>query len=323
MRSIGATFSNVRSLASIVSASLALLFWATYSGPYAWLAELQLRIWGQYFTFLTYILLLLLFLLILHGGIRFFTWLSGSPATVSAANRQMLALGAGSSEPPVLRRADSKARRLAATFLVTALGAIGFGAWEFAEGVRAGKLRSVNVQEFETNEAPKATWIDVSGRLLKNSDISLTEQGGGRTRSTTHYFPLVSEAWKNGMPVAVFIEVADYQVSRLDSNGPFRGMVRWTRLPGAVRSGFINAQLVPTDSHIVLEMGRTPESKEGLGEVFATIGGVLAALAFVTWQFGDRIARWNARKPPRGKPPMLFNMPSAVRGRGEKGGRGK
>lgn len=242
----------------------------SYSGPYRWLAELQMRLWGSFQAVLTFLLtLILLFAPPLKVLQR---W--GPRPTHSAE------------EPVAVAAADSTTQPTG-SFLVwlqvlIAGAVLAFLGIRDRQTLQPGATASrVSCAELEANGPPESGWLEVDGIPLRDAKVEAQHNYGEYV-----YVPLVSPSWSAGRPIPV--------VLRLDRHGPRPGNVTvypGTRvadgMPGFVRSRYEDAGLDVAQA-VVLDFGRTPADGAALARIAIIAGPVLllAGLvgALVTWR---------------------------------------
>jgi hypothetical protein len=156
------------------------------------------------------------------------------------------------------------------------------------EGLRAGGLIPATAADFEAARPPASTWVEVSGRLLRQADIALGESPNpGAPPWTSHYMPVVSDAWRPGRPVAVFLQVSDFGLGAVQPGKPVQGLISVSGLPGPVRARFVEAGLTPAEHYVLVEVGTDPAFERWAGLVILAIGGVviLAGLGLWLWRW--------------------------------------
>ena len=230
-----------------VGASLYWMF--TYSGPYRYLAELQLKLFGWYVPKLTMLVIVLGFLAIAAVIKAIFrgaerpaptmpqpqTTAPAQPATAPAANL-----------PPYWRVA----------FFVVPLG---LGCWMYFNAVQAGQLRQLNVADFGNGRVTsRVLYADIRGHLGESYMM----------KDNYYYIPMLAS---DGSPerAHVLIGVNKNQIKNYlhrDADGSFnvRGMVD-RNLEGDMRAAFEKNKIPLAETVWVLHTGRDPVSDQKLG----------------------------------------------------------
>jgi hypothetical protein len=256
---------------------LALFWWWTYTGPYRWLTELQLRLFDAYFPFYTWAVVFVL------------TGVAGS--LVAFLLLLPLALTrrpvAEADDRAAAARVDAwmRAHRLRMFgLLVGVVGAVG-GAFLLAVGLTAGKLTAVSAAALEAGQDPGSRWLQVQGRPRAEDDLVMEDPGGGPMEQD-HYLPLVSEQWRQGQPVAVYLKASGprfVEVKGRLRGGTYEGLAWPSGLPGPVRVEFEKRGLTPARNYLLLDYGNRPGNMVDIGALFLCLGlGVLGVTA-VAW----------------------------------------
>lgn len=238
-------------------------FLGTYSGPFEWMAEFQLKQWGSYDEKLTLILLVVAWMGMLAGIYRLLRIANPSlPSTEDLSSRDFA------------QRLE-RAALVAAPFIVFFVGVY---LWFSAQGMKA-------PQPFPL--AAYAAGGSLPSHYVTLEDVELLEQEEGMTeRSTTKwYVPVVPRGSADGQEVQAFLEFKDRARQSFKPDAPLVGMVSYFGLPGLVRNAFGRDGIQPGRRHLVIELGETPKRTE-----FASyfMMGLAVVLAGVAW--------WRARK---------------------------
>jgi hypothetical protein len=271
--------SHLLSRRSLQLASLSVLllglglssYWAfTYSGPYRWLAELQLRWFGAYSEQATFLLLLVGF---------------GLPTL-----RVVRGLGRAGllpiDSPTQQARAMSQMRFFLALRPWLLLGGAGV-AFVFA-GLRDGREASAGKQfelvtcaQLEAGGDPPGNWFMLADNPLWDLKVE-----AGQNYGDWLFVPLVSPQWSAARPVGAVLKIDRNGKGALD--GPlFVGARARTGLPGMVRVRFEEAGL-RVERALVLELGANPAHKAKYARIFVWLGPVLAVVGAIggaiTWR---------------------------------------
>src|SRR5687768_9953774 len=174
----------------IGTAALAIYWDHTYSGPYRWLAELQLKWFGQYektITFLLAIMILLAPFGALLGAYKLVT--RGRRRAVAAT----LGQAADTSTPPPPQPSTWASQRDVLDRYFVPIGITLFGAVLLFLGVQkwhvarnAGEMIHAEARDFETGSLP-GPWVKVTGQPLLEQVLS-TDSSRANAK---HYIPLV------------------------------------------------------------------------------------------------------------------------------------
>jgi hypothetical protein len=257
---------------------LSVFFAWTYSGPYRWLAELQLRWMGSYEVQLTFI-----FSLVLTGApfvLVMVIWNKAARAAIGSAD------GGETAQPAPSQPASDVAVRqfigrygFALTLGAVALAFAGMSAYDFWRVAGASRMIEFSVGQLEQGGSAPGLWLALRGRKLLDEAQRIEDSYS----SIKDYIPVVSGNWKAGQPVAAFIEVTnssrDDQIRNryIDRH---EGMVDSTGLPGMVRVAFERHGLAPAGNYILVEYGRTPADARKSARDFLIIAGICALAAF-------------------------------------------
>ncbi|MBL8793431.1 MAG: hypothetical protein JNM56_05985 [Planctomycetia bacterium] len=142
--------------------------------------------------------------------------------------------------------------------LLLSLALVVWGALLLREGLDSRELRAARVADLEAGTPPPGGWLKLTGKL--RSDERVIWDG---VRPIETYVALVSENWKPGQPVVVFIRTNNAVLDRpgklLTHTEPdVIGVVRSRSLPDWVKDSFIYNELQPADRPLVLEFEARP-----------------------------------------------------------------
>ena len=268
--------------------ALGFVFWATYTGPYKWLAEAQLQQWGKYYPSWTLVAVCLL----LTGAVALLPKPAPRPADpenpIDVAERQ---------------QREAEAERSGATqrkvpgFIIGigwfGLLALVLGAVSIVRVWWAGDLTRISIAELEDGAAIESGWVEVSGgRLLVDDAVAMTE--GDENSIKDLYVPLVSEQWARGKPVYMYAYVwGERRLGEVAAEQSLRGMIAVTGLPGPVRTHFDASELAPAKGFHVLDTSENPKARGAAGRFFLIAAAVLAglfSLLYAVWRV------WPARR---------------------------
>lgn len=245
----------LRSLLGV--ALLTLIYCAySYSGPYRWLAELSLSMFGSYeppFVFFGAFVMLFVPPALLIA--RF------DPERASAADN--------------VRAAAVQSARMARIQGWLTLAAAGgvlllVGGRDLWAGLKGGNLIRASCASIEAGNAPAGTWLEISGTALPDAAIKTREGYVDHV-----YVPLVSETWSKATPLAVVIRFGGDHPPDLRAPS-FKGGVSTESLPGMVRTAY-EAEGVQAGSAFVLDVGQVPAEHLTRGGIMS-LAGVVALL---------------------------------------------
>jgi hypothetical protein len=270
MRPLNPLFSGlpprVVQVATYACAGLAALCWATYSGPYRWLAERQMQYLDHYYAFYTWAGTMLLLMVPVLGGLEM-------------ARRLGFLPNSGLS-PDQARRARydhaAQFQRFKAPFILLVLGGtfLFFGGRDWLRAQGGKQLEQLSAATLEGGKKPTSTWLEVAhGSSVWDASIVWTSD-----RSTVTYVPFVSEGWKEGGPVGVVLKLNTDELPRAQKDPPsFKGVADELGLPGPVAAAYKDAGLNAARV-LVLHVGVDPARDGESGSMFALIGLAVMAL---------------------------------------------
>jgi hypothetical protein len=247
------------------------LYWTfTYSGPYRYLAELQIKWLGYYVPKLTAMVIILGFVLIaglikliFRGAERPVPGLpSAAPPTGTAPNSSMATV-----PQPWLRYA-----RYLGPVIV-----LGIGGWAYFNGTQAGNLQELSALDFQNGSLhSRVVYADVRGHLSK------TYLGKGHYL----YIPMSSDT-AGSTPVRLLVGVDENQTRKYlhkEDDGSFtvRGVAD-KGLEGDVKYAFEKNGIAVADPVWVVHTGRAPGDDRRIGIILAVIGIVFASLIYL-WE---------------------------------------
>ena len=274
--------SGTRRLKSVLLSSgpiaATLLFWATYSGPYQWLAEWQLGAWGRYFPALT----LLGTLLVIYVPIAvLLSWIMPKD-DASSSGRLGEEFHRAQPEEHHDRRSALRVPGWLWPFLgFGVLGVVG-GSYYGLKVWTAGPLVRGDLEQIADGSRPASRNLQVSGgRLVRDAGVGLSKRGNDPPDE--YYVPYVSQTWRPGRPVHVYVQVHPSDLDALAPADPIRGLVTWTGLPGPVQLGLEEGPAPPGDDYYVLDTTLDVEAARKASRLFFAIGAVLLAVFFPLW----------------------------------------
>jgi len=270
-------FTKLGLLYVVVMAGPALYWGFTYTGPYRYLAELQLKWFGVYYPELTGILI----------AVAILCGLAVIKVLFRGAERQVP--GAATTTPvpatpngiPIASPAEQRWMRFLPYFVVPVLVAV--GANDYYKGMHAGSLKQLSAAEFygETQQ-PRVFYAEVRG-LMSPSYLS---------KENYFYVPMAAEDAKKGTPIRLVVGGSKEELKkavRRDADGSVHvwGIVD-QGLEGDVKYAFEKSGFAVGDSIWVLHAGRDPSYEKGLGLFMMGFGVVAAGVVFVAQKIGGR-----------------------------------
>jgi hypothetical protein len=196
-------------------------YWAwSYSGPYRWIAELQINSFGVYRPKITFLFTLLAVYLPLMPLAYVL------PALLGGSRYRRLDRRSGQ----VFGWISDHWGRIFSMGMGGILAIV--GVFMLISATTARKLTPVSAAQLESGNRPSGRWLEITGWL--NFADSLTLKKGFNKEV---YVPLVSEQWQPGQPVAVYLRLHDRQeelfAEELKGNR-YQGLVSTTGLPNDV-----------------------------------------------------------------------------------------
>lgn len=241
------------------------LYWTfTYSGPYRYLAELQLKWMGYYVPKLTAMVIILGFLLI-AGAIK--VVLRGAERPVPGpANAQVAAVPVNNATVP---QSWLQYVRYAAPLIV-----VGFGGWMYFNGTQAGSLQQLTAVDFESGKLQsRIVYADIRGHLSKTY----------LSKENYLYIPMYTEVSPK-FPVRLVVGVNEKDANKqlraqADGSITVRGIAD-KGLEGDVKYAFEKNGMSVSDAVWVVHAGRAPGDDSMAGMIMMAIGVVIAGLFF-------------------------------------------
>ena len=262
-------------LAAIVAIAMVgiTLYWTfTYSGPYRYLAELQVKWLGYYVPKLTAMVIILGFLAI-AGAIKFV--LRGAERPVPGpANAPVATIPANKAAVP---QTWLQYVRYAAPLVV-----VGIGGWMYFNGTQAGSLQQLTAVDFESGKLhSRIVYADVRGHL------------SGTYLSKKNYLYIPMYAQVNGkFPVRLVVGVNEKDANKrlhaeADGTITVRGIAE-KGLVGDVQYAFEKNGMAVADTVWVVHAGREPGDDRRAGMIMAGVGVVLGGLFFAVDSYKKR-----------------------------------
>lgn len=261
----------------LVGATIAVsvYFAAAYAGPYKWLAEWQLSVFGRYFPAYTWAAEFLICVVALALLMRL---VFGRPTPKAAPNPLDRWLERKKeSEARERELQPTNSRSLDWLFVPGILGAIGLamGVTDVIRAELAGDLTKMNAASVERGAELESGWVEVTnGRLLLDAAISFSD--GEANASSDYYVPLVSDGWQPGDRVSMYVFVeSESRFEKLVPEVAQRGVTTFATIPGAVRVAFEASPYVPADEYHVFDVSSNPDKLERRGYFCIKWGSIL------------------------------------------------
>jgi hypothetical protein len=237
-------------LTLILSAAPPFFFMWTYTGPFQWLAELDLKIEGHYDESFILVIVMLLWVGVLAG--------------VYAIMRQ-----ANPDLPPFSEFMSSRtsARAIAAGSVAVPLCLVGYGVYQFIT-TRAMK------DPVPLKLADYAAGGSLPSRYVSVESVDAIDDVHGVTKkyhSTDWYLPLVPAGAGKGAAIPAFIQYGAVG----DKPAPtkkFVGVVGFAPVPGMVRVALERDGLQVSRRNIVIDTTETPEGQRTTGLLMIAAG---------------------------------------------------
>jgi hypothetical protein len=263
-------------------------WWLRYSGPYRWLAELQLQKSGSYGLVLTGLMLLLACMLVATGLVQLLATFAPEP---SDSERQ----ADENATKPIERLnvwMNTNQSWLVAIGVTVSIAVI--GGYMVIEARLGGKIADVQVRDLEQGADPPGRFVKLAGRLLPREMAVFERNRGARFNMIV---PVVSSDWQEGRPVAAFLRLEDVSFAALlerirsgQLTAGLFGLLSPGDLPGIARTEMEGRGLKIADRHFVLDQGQTPESRESLGMFLLPVSAVMGVGVALVWLIRRRRA---------------------------------
>lgn len=262
---------------ALVSAALLgiTFYWMfTYSGPYRYLAELQIRWFGSYEPKITWLIVFSGLFLVAASNAAFLAFiLKGAERPVPGMPTAPTATPAPATQVAERWRRNARyAVKYAAPLVL-----FGLGAYSYYNGTHVGSLRQLTAADFQSGKLQShIVYADVRGHL----------SGHYISKNDYLYIPMASE--KNAAsPVQLLVGVNENEKQKYlhrEAGGTFRVRgIADKRLEGDVKYAFEKNGIAMADTVWVVHAGRAPSDDRTMGLSVMGFGVVLATLLF-GWQ---------------------------------------
>ena len=272
-------------LIMLVPSALTAYWWATYSGLYRLLAEMELQSFGAYYPTYT----------------GLFTWfISLIPAVIAIQIIGGIRERERSPQEAAARAIDHKLqserfsnwilrRQRRLTGLGLTLGLAGTGIY-FSASALAGARVSVDAGALERGEKPAGRFAELAGRFIADDAVSVREGSHGEKV----YLPVVSPEWQAGRPVRAYLEMYGSSVEAYASDlatEHYEGMLTANSLPGAVITSLAERGHPAPDRYWVLEYRQTPAKQSGLASAMYGAAAIIGLITAIGWAIAARRER--------------------------------
>lgn len=262
-------------------------YWCiTYTGPFRYLAELQLKWFGSYSPKLT----LMVVMLGLIGIAALIKRLFQQPELPVA--RPLSGPSTPANTPNIVNTMNAAPAGFPwqqYTWLIAPLVFLGVGTWAYLNGIQAGDLRQLTASDFQ-NGGPSARilYADVKGYLAEKYIAQNNYQ----------YIPMFAEN-NEAAPVQLLVGIDKGQEQTYlheESDGSFtvRGVVD-KGLPSDVAYTFEKNGIKLADSVWIVRTGRNPSKDK-------TFGSIMIILGIVTAGALHALREYRNRKSPAARP---------------------
>jgi hypothetical protein len=282
------------------------LYWMfTYSGPYRYLAEFELKWIGSYGPELTAAVVFLgLFLGFLYIAVAIKFLFRGAERLVPgmpAATATTPVAANKAQEPrlpylPFLPLPYLWARYLRSVLILfVCFVFFGMGAYSYYNGTHAGSLRQLNAVDFQSGKLRShIVYADVRGHL----------SGHYMSKDYYLYIPMTSEK-NSASPVQLLVGVQEHEAHKYlhrEADGTYRvrGVAdKGLRLDGDVKYAFEKNGIAMADTVWVMHAGRDPSGDRKGGLLMMGCAAALAGLVFAWQSYRKRKTAANARQRAR------------------------
>jgi hypothetical protein len=255
---------------TIALVALSFYFMFTYTGPFQWLAELQMKWMSSYSEKMT--LILTVFVLFLPAAA---IWKIVAVAVKKGGPGGGASAGAGGGAPAEAKHHKPRFTHLPPIAVLPLVGviALGIGSFMYWRGATAGSLTAVTVKDLEDGKKPVSSYLTLEGAAVWEEAITFQKSG------KESYVPVISRSWKGG-PVAAYLECNEDDLPR--PPGPlelktFTGMTEVGGLPGPVRVAFEKTLFKPAGGYLVLAIHDDPAKLMKFAKWPMIVGAALLA----------------------------------------------
>ncbi len=233
-------------LLGFLSMLLAFYWCWTYTGPFRWLAEWQLKSLEVYYPSYTFMICCGLFYLPLN---QIYQRLLRRP------------------DDEVAESGGSSWANLPWTWIVIACFMLVTGGYGIFVCGEEEQPTLVSAVELEAGQVPRAHWLEVKGNVLVDDAIAWEDRG-----AAVYFVPIVSEEWQPGQPIGAYLKANEEAIRKIAQQKRIRGLSAWFQLPGPIRVAFEKKDRAPAEGYLMVDANLDPKSSSLLGA-----GALLAA----------------------------------------------
>lgn len=262
---------------SLAALLATLISYATYSGPFRWLADRQLARNREYDVTLTALLTAICWFAIFRALWilrNFITRRSRRPDQNRDLTKDRKVANDSAVEhnwPTIVQRVSEVATLVCWIFAVYCL----------VQYWQAGTLQKQSAADLEFGTPAASGYLQITEcRMLTDQTVALIREGV--VRSQQYYVPCVSEQWEPGDPVKLFV-LTEHEPEPEDGattppESPI-GIVRG-RLPGAVATAFRRSGVQLASDHLLIDTTQSPDDYRRASRVFfaLAIAGTIVML---------------------------------------------
>jgi hypothetical protein len=259
-----------------------LISYATYSGPFRWLADWQLARNREYDVTLTALLTAICWFAIFRTLWilrNFITRRSRRPDQNRDLTEERDAANDSAVEhnrPTIVQRVGEVATLVCWIFALYCLVRY----WQ------AGTLQKQSAADFESGTPAASGYLQITEcRMLTDQTVALIREGVVSSRQ--HYVPCVSEKWEPDDPVKLFVLTEHKPESENGETTPPESLIGIVRsgLPGAVAAALRRSGVQLTNDHLLIDTTQSPDDYRRTARVFfvlAIAGTVVMVLRRVS-----------------------------------------
>jgi len=254
-------------LLTLLGVSITFYFMFTYTGPFQWLAELQLKWAGEYEEKLTFLFTALLVMAVLGLPLLLIKKLGiANPTTTDAAGNQ---------KPSTISAWFSE-------FLVIGLVGLGFaiaGVRAYYIAGHAGPSTAIDVKDLETGQKPASLFVTVHGIAIPKASVEF-----GESTSRDQFIPVISgenDPEQTGAHLFLKMRSTESIPATGHDEADYPGFLTPADLPGPVRVIMEKQGVLKSADYYVLELNVTPEKKMADAKIMFYVGAGLVAVGVV------------------------------------------
>jgi hypothetical protein len=249
----------------LIAPTLALTGWWgwTYTGPFMWLAQLQISLFGKYNPLLTWMMLVLVFILPELVVIRLWCKYRG-------ASQAEIAEAFTTGSYPTESRVRARTFSFSFNFAMAGLALAMFGLIQQCRLPRLNHQCRISVNQLANGRVPDSDWITIEASAAVDKSLWAEKY------FKEYFIPLVPHDFAEGNPVYAYLYVVGLQFnpSRLADSTEFHGVIETDGLPGAIRYEFEQAGYGPASSYFVISYEQKPEDVRKFSYRLLSIGAI-------------------------------------------------